>query len=90
MVILSGLGVLGAAFVVYVALLVRWLECDGENASGCSTGGLIQFVLALIGLALAIGMLVASARARGHPWRWFAAAIPVYALWAIFLVEANG
>lgn len=87
MIVVGVLTVVGAGFGTLLALIIRSYDC-GEGRNGCSTEGLVQLVIASTGLILALAMLVESSRSRGRPWRWFAAAAIVYAVWVVFTVPA--
>lgn len=89
MIVVGVCTVLGAAFVVLFAYVVREFVC-AEASSECSSGALVQLVIACVGLIPALGTLVASARRRGHPWRWFLVTVISYAFWALFPLSVFG
>jgi hypothetical protein len=80
------LAVLSAGFAVYVALAWRWVEC-AEDWSRCSAPGLVQLVIAGLGLLPALAMLVFAICGRGHPWRWLLGTALVYAAWGVFVSQ---
>jgi hypothetical protein len=83
MMIVAGLVVVGAIAALAISLLVRQLAC-GLGHEGCTaTEGFASSVFALAGVFPALGMFVASARRRGHPWRWFVATAFVYFWWGL-------
>lgn len=90
MIVVGVCTVLGGALAVFFAYVFREFECYAEAWSECSTGGLVQLVIACVGLVPALGTLVASARRRGHPWRWFLVTAIFYGFWALFPLSASG
>ena len=81
MVIVAVLVVLGASLAVGLTWIARGIAC-GEAGGDCGPG-LPLLILAAAGLVPALGMLIASGRSRGHPWRWFFATASVYAVWGL-------
>ena len=77
----------GALVVSYLAFVIRAVDCGADSESECSQESLTQLVIACVGVAPAVGMVVASARRRGHPWRWFLATVVIHAFWIIFILR---
>jgi hypothetical protein len=71
----------GAALAVGLTWIARAIAC-GEANGDCEPG-LPLLILAGVGLVTAVGMLIASGRRRGHPWRWLVATALVYAVWGL-------
>jgi hypothetical protein len=61
-----------------------------SNDSGDCGGGTALLVIALVGLAPVVGMVVESARRGGHPWYWFFASLFVYGFWAVVFLSFLG
>lgn len=82
--VLLALASLAAALlVVYVAVVLRWVDCHDEAGSVCSAAGGYQLYAALVGLAPVLVMLVETLRRRGRPLVWLGVAAAVYAVWAV-------
>jgi hypothetical protein len=77
--------ILCAGFGVYVGLGLRFVDCANEAFSVCSTPGLVQLLIALVGVVPAFGTLLQSFRGRGHPGRWFWLTALTYAVWGLYL-----
>ena len=90
MVIVAVLILLGALVAVAVSFGMRHLGCGLSQYSCNRTEGYAPFVIALAGLVPALGMLVASARTRGRPLRWFVAVAFVYFWWGIVFAGEFG
>ena len=84
-IVVGVLTVAGALFAIYIANVLRFVDCANEAWSECSTPGLVQLLIAWAGLLPALGTLVSTIRKRGHPWRWFAATGLVYAGWLVYV-----
>jgi hypothetical protein len=81
----------GAAFAFLVAGIVKWLACENEGTEACSRQELAsaQFILATIGLAPALVLVVAAAlRRRRMVALALAVGGPVYLAWAILMDAA--
>jgi hypothetical protein len=92
MIVVSVMALVGAGIAVLVSWLLRALIC-GEvfsNDSDECGGGTALLVIALVGLAPVIGMVVASTRRHGHPWYWFFAGVFVYGFWAVVFLSFLG
>jgi hypothetical protein len=74
-----------AGLGAYIALTLRFVDCANEAYSTCSGPGLVQLLVALAGLAPALGSVVTSFRGRGHPGRWFWLTGLIYAVWGLYL-----
>jgi hypothetical protein len=70
---------IAAATVIFVAALLatgfawllRIIDCNEDTQSVCSTYGRTQLVLALVGLAVSFGALVASMRGGPRLGMWY-------------------
>jgi uncharacterized BrkB/YihY/UPF0761 family membrane protein len=81
-IIVALLTMLGAILAIWFAAIVREFDCSNEADSECSTQGLIQLLIAIVGGFTAFAMLFESLRpGRGRPWRWFVRTAVVYAVW---------
>jgi hypothetical protein len=84
---------IGAATAIFVAALLatgfawvlRIIDCNEDTGSVCSTQGRTQLVLALVGLAVSFGALVASVRGGPKPGMWLLATVVIYATWVLFI-----
>lgn len=92
MIVVSVLALVGAAIAVLVSWVLRALICSEvlENRSDSCEGGTALLVVAMVGLAPVVGMVVESTRRRGHPWYWFFAGVFVYGFWAVFFLSFVG
>lgn len=81
-IIVALLTVAGATFIAWFSWTAREFVC-GEKLQGDCDGGTPVVVVAMIGLMPAVGMLVGSWRARGHPWRWFLVTALAYVAWGV-------
>ena len=86
MVVLAIAALVGAAIAVFISFVVRALACGEGDCAGASA----PLVVACAGVAPLLGMLVESARRRGHPWYWFFAAAFVYAFWGVVFLPLFG
>jgi hypothetical protein len=77
--------VLGASFVVHVAYVWSLLDCT--TARECGTPGLVQLVIAGLGLLPALATLALAVSGRGHPWRWLLLTMLVYAAWGVYVSQ---
>lgn len=77
------LTLLGAIAAVYVADVLRFVDCASEASSECSAAGHHQQVAAYVGLVPAICTLVSSLRTRGHPRFWLIVTALVYGVWIV-------
>jgi hypothetical protein len=92
MILVSVMALVGAGIAVLVSWLLRALICGevfSSDSDDCQ-GGTALLVIALVGLAPVVGMVVASTRRRGHPWYWFFAGVFVYGLWAVVFLSFLG
>ena len=92
MIVVSVIALVGAGIAVLVSWLLRALIC-GEvfsNDSEDCGGGTALLVIALVGLAPVLGMVVTSTRRHGHPWYWFFAGVFVYGFWAVVFLSFLG
>ncbi len=92
MVVMSTIALVGAAIAVLVSWVARALIC-GEVMSSDSNvcgGGTALLAISLAGLVPVVGMVVESARRRGHPWYWFFAAVFVYGFWGVVILSLAG
>jgi hypothetical protein len=81
----------GAVFAFLVAGVVDWLACENEGTPACSRQDLAfgQFILAMIGLAPALVLLVAAAlRKKRLAALALAVGVPLYLAWAVLLDAA--
>jgi hypothetical protein len=92
MIVVSVLALVGAGIAVLVSWVLRALICGEvlESRSDDCRGGTALFVVALVGLAPVVGMVVESTRRHGHPWRWFSAGALVYGFWAVVFLSFLG
>jgi len=74
--------------VVAIPFVAHAVGC-GEAGGECS-GNTALVVIACVGLVPVLGMLIESARSRGHPWYWFFAAAFVYGFWAVVFMAVVG
>ena len=79
--VLAILTLLGAGFVVLIAVVWRTLDCSDESYSTCSPGAQPQLLLAVLGLLPALAMIVDCFRPQGKPMRWFFVTIAIYVFW---------
>jgi hypothetical protein len=80
----------GAAFAFLVAGVVNWLACENEGTPACSRQDLAssQFILAMIGFAPALVLVVAAALGNKRLAALaLAVGVPLYFAWA-FLMDA--
>lgn len=87
MVVLAIAALVGACLAIAFSYLVHELAC-GEG--DCYAGYSAMLVIACAGVVPVLGMLVESARRRGHPWYWFFAAVFVYGFWAVVFLSILG
>jgi hypothetical protein len=89
--VLGALALLGgAAFAFLVAGVVNWLACENEGTPACSRQDLAsaQFILATIGLAPALVLVIAAALGKKRVAALaLAVGVPLYLAWA-FLMDA--
>jgi hypothetical protein len=92
MIVVSLLALVGGGIAVLVSWVLRALICGEvlDNSSDSCRGGTALLVVALVGLAPVVGMVVESARRRGHPWYWFFAGVFVYGFWAVVFLSYIG
>lgn len=81
------LAILGSAVAIYLAVAIRVVDCGNEASSECSTGGLVQLVVAGLGALPVLWMLVLAVSGRGHPLRWFLLAALVYGAWGVYVSQ---
>jgi hypothetical protein len=67
------------------AWLLRIIDCNEDTQSVCSTHGRTQLGLALVGLAVSFGTLVASVRGGPRPGIWLLATVLIYATWVVYI-----
>jgi hypothetical protein len=75
--------VVGAFALVFGAGFVAIVDCGSDDA--CSRGGQLQFAVAFIGLAPALGMLIANILGRGRRGLWFCTTALLWAVWLILV-----
>jgi hypothetical protein len=89
--VLGALALLGgAAFAFLVAGVVNWLACENEGTPACSRQDLAfaQFILATIGLAPALVLVIAAALGKKRIAALaLAVGVPLFLAWA-FLMDA--
>jgi hypothetical protein len=85
-VVLSILLLVAGCFVLYLAVVWRWVDCHAESGSPCRSFSKYQIYASIGGLAAGALTLLESLRARGRPWLWLFVALAVYALWG-YLVD---
>ena len=84
---------IAAATAIFVAALLapgfawalRIIDCNEDTQSACSTYGRTQLVLALVGLVVSFGALVASMRGGPRPGVWLLATLLIYATWVVYI-----
>jgi uncharacterized protein (DUF983 family) len=86
MIVFAAAALVGAGFAVFITVISRAFAC-GEGSSDDCTAGSALLVISGVGVVPVLGMLVESARRRGHPWYWFFAAVIVYALWGVVVLS---
>jgi hypothetical protein len=86
MVAVGVLTFLGACFAAFVANVWRWVDCCSESGLEANPEAKTQFVVALMGIVPAFGMLVQTVRGRGHLWPWFYATTFVYVVWGVLVI----
>jgi hypothetical protein len=90
--VLGALALLGgAAFAFLAAGVVSWLACENEGTEACSRQELAsaQFVLAMIGLAPALVLVVAAALGKKRLAAVaLAVGVPLYLAWALLMDAA--
>jgi MFS superfamily sulfate permease-like transporter len=85
--VLASLFVFGLALLaVYVAFVIRAVDCGADSDSECSGEGLTQIWVALVGLVPAALAVLGSIRGKGRPGVWFAATALVYGTWVLALL----
>jgi hypothetical protein len=85
-VVLSVLLLVAGCFVLYLAVVWRWVDCHSESSSPCSSFSKYQIYASIAGLIAGAIALLDSLRWRGRPLIWLVAALGVYALWG-YLVD---
>jgi hypothetical protein len=85
-VVLSVLLLVAGCFVLYLAVVWRWVDCYAESSSRCSPFSNYQIYASIGGLVAGAIALLESLRERGRPVIWLVAALGVYALWG-YLVD---
>jgi hypothetical protein len=85
-VVLSILALVAGCFVLYLALVWRWVDCHAESGSPCSSFSKYQIYASLGGLGAGAVALLESLRLRGRPLLWLVLALGIYALWG-YLVD---
>jgi hypothetical protein len=74
-----------ACSLAYFAYALWGIDCTEDSGSVCSTGGNVQLLLGLAGLAPAVAMMVQAIRGRSvRPW--FVATVLVYAVWVAWVL----
>ena len=85
--VLGSLVLLGAAcFVLYMAVVLRWVDCHAEAQSPCSSSSRNQIYASLGALVMSGAALFASVGTRGRPLVWLLMALGAYAVWG-YLVD---
>jgi hypothetical protein len=69
----------------YGAMLFLIIDCNEDTQSVCSSGGYGQFGIALVGLALSLGALIAGVLGRFRPGAWLCAASIAWATWIVVI-----
>jgi hypothetical protein len=85
MVVLTMLSLLLAFALVWFAVVVYALGCGAESYSECTPEGRNQLLLALGGIAPALGAVVASVLGRWRPGLWFCATALLYVVWGLYV-----
>ena len=83
MVELAVVALVAAFAVVFAAAFIVVVDCGSDDE--CSRGGQLQFPVALIGLGLALGTLLASVLRRGRPGLWLGATASLWAIWLVLV-----
>jgi hypothetical protein len=78
-VLMSLLALGGALFACFLAFFVFSFQGDTGDGDRLAEGVLLA--LALAGLVPVFGMLIQSIDGKGHPARWLAGAVCIYAVW---------
>jgi hypothetical protein len=86
MVVVAVAALVGAAFAILFSFAVGSYVCGEGDCEGSSA----PLVIACVGVAPLLGMLVESVRRRGHPWYWFIAAAFIYAFWGVVSLSLWG
>ena len=86
MVIVSVTALVGAGLAVFITVIGRAFACGEGSSDDCAAGSAL-LVISAVGVVPVLGMVVESARRRGHPWYWFFAAVIVYVLWGVVLLS---
>ena len=75
---------LGAALVaVFFASVAYVIGCTEESYSECTPEGRNQLLVALVGLAPALGTVAASVLGRFRPGLWWCCTALVYLMWGL-------
>jgi hypothetical protein len=82
------IGLIGAGAAISISIVARAFTC--EDAGDSCAGGTALVAIACLGLVPPLGMLVASARPRGHPWYWFVTGAFIYGFWAVVFMSLAG
>lgn len=85
-VVLSVLVLVASCFVLYLAVVWRWVDCNNELGSTCSSFSNYPIYASIGGLVAGTIALLESLRERGRPRIWLVAVLGVYALWG-YLVD---
>jgi len=85
-VVLSVLLLVAGCFVLYLAVVSRWVDCHAELGSTCSSFSNYPIYASVGGLVAGAIALLESLRERGRPLIWLVAALGVYAFWG-YLVD---
>ena len=76
--------------LAFAAMVLLIIDCQEDSQSVCSTGGYGQFAVALLGVALSFGALIAGAVGRGRPGVWLCAAVFAFATWFVVAFAVGG
>jgi hypothetical protein len=76
----------------WFALVILIVDCNEDVGSECSAGGYGQFAIALTGVVLAFGALIAGLTGRSRPDVWLVATALTSVTWflVIFAVSETG
>lgn len=83
MMVVSAIALVGAVVAVVISWVAKEIQCEGVASRDECGGGEWLLAVALLGLVPVVGMVIESARRRGHPWYWFLVGAFVYGFWAI-------
>jgi hypothetical protein len=80
--ILLAVATLAAALAAtYLAVALRWVDCNIGGSPECVAAGLWQLYAAAAGLPVAVVTVIESVRPFGRPLLWFAFSAAAYSVW---------